>query len=129
MTGWLASLIGRAAMRPFAKALPPLGDTERAALEAGSVGFEGQLFAGQPDFSALLKVKPQAFSDAEQSFLDHEVLELCAMPDDHAIDQAGDLPPEVWRFLRDKCFFGMIIPPEYGGLGFGHRGRPGLPCS
>ena len=120
MMAWLASAIGRAAMGPFARALPPLGDTERAALEAGTVGFEGQLFAGRPDFSALLEVRPQAFTEAEQSFLENEVRELCGMLDDHAIDQAGDMPPEVWRFLREKRFFGMIIPPEYGGLGFGH---------
>ncbi|RZL03138.1 MAG: acyl-CoA dehydrogenase [Rubrivivax sp.] len=119
--GWLASAIGRAAIGPFGKALPPLGDTERAALEAGTVGFEGQLFAGRPDFSALLKVRPQAFTPQEQSFLDNEVTTLCGMLDDHAIDQAGDMPPEVWRFLREKRFFGMIIPPEYGGLGFGHQ--------
>lgn len=121
MMGWLASAIGRAALRPFAQALPPLGDTERAALEAGTVGFEGQLFAGRPDFSALLEVRPQPFTNAEKRFLDHEVRELCGMLDDHAIDQAGDMPPEVWRFLREKRFFGMVIPPEYGGLGFGHQ--------
>jgi alkylation response protein AidB-like acyl-CoA dehydrogenase len=42
------------------------------------------------------------------------------MLDDDAIDRAGDLPPEVWRFLREKKFLGMIIPREHGGLGFGH---------
>ncbi|MDP9879696.1 acyl-CoA dehydrogenase [Variovorax boronicumulans] len=116
----LATLIGRWAMQPFSKALPPLGDTERAALEAGTVGFEGQLFAGRPDFDALTAAGPNQLSAREEAFLANEVPALCCMLDDHAIDQAHDLPPEVWRFLREKRFFGMIIPEEFGGLGFGH---------
>ncbi|MBX3619844.1 MAG: acyl-CoA dehydrogenase [Rhizobacter sp.] len=116
----LHRFIGRLAMAPFSKALPPMGDTERAALEAGTVGFEGQLFAGRPDFDALRATGPNQLTDDEQHFLDHEVAALCAMLDDFAIDQARDLPPEVWRFLREKKFFGMIIPREHGGLGFGH---------
>jgi acyl-CoA dehydrogenase len=120
----LASLIGRWAMQPFSKALPPLGDTERAALEAGTVGFEGQLFAGRPDFDALTAMGPNQLTEREQAFLHNEVRTLCHMLDDHAIDQAHDLPPEVWRFLREKRFFGMIIPEEFGGLGFGHYATP-----
>ena len=116
----LASFVGRKAMTPFSKALPPLGDTERAALEAGTVGFEGQLFAGRPDFDALIAMGPNQLTAAEQSFIDNEVRQLCAMLDDEAIDNAKDLPPEVWQFIRDKRFLGMIIPERFGGLGFGH---------
>lgn len=116
----LAKLLGRAAMAPFSKALPQMGDTERAALEAGTVGFEGQVFAGRPDFDALISMGAGVLSAAEQDFLDNEVRDLCAMLDDFAIDEARDLPPEVWQFMRDKRFFGMIIPTEWGGLGFGH---------
>ncbi len=115
-----AKLLGRAAMAPFSKALPAMGDTERAALEAGTVGFEGQLFAGHPDIDALIGMGPNALTADEQAFLDNEVPELCSMLDDYAIDQAHDFPPEVWQYLRDKRFFGMIIPKEWGGLGFGH---------
>ena len=116
----LADMLGRAAMGPLTKALPPMGDTERAALEAGSVGFEGELFAGRPDFDALRSRAPAPLTDAEQRFLDEDVRDLCAMLDDDAIDEAGDLPPEVWQFLRERRFFGMIIPKAYGGLGMGH---------
>jgi acyl-CoA dehydrogenase len=116
----IAEIVGRLAMAPFAKALPPMGDTERAALEAGTVGFEGQLFAGRPDFDALLASGPNKLTTEEQAFLDNEVHTLCGMIDDFAIDTARDLPPEVWQYLRDKRFFGMIIPKEWGGLGFGH---------
>lgn len=115
-----SKLLGRLAMGPFSRALPQMGDTERAALEAGTVGFEGQIFSGRPDFDALIATGANVLTAEEQSFLDHEVKELCAMLDDFAIDEARDLPPEVWRYMREKRFFGMIIPKEWGGLGFGH---------
>lgn len=113
--------LGRIAMGPMARALPPMGDTERAALEAGTVGFEGALLAGNPDFDALIRTGPARLSPEEQSFLDTEVRTLCTMLDDFAIDQAHDLPPHVWRYLREHRFFGMIIPREWGGLGFSHQ--------
>ena len=28
------------------------------------------------------------------------------------------MPPQVWQYAKDKGFLGMIIPKEYGGLGF-----------
>jgi len=34
------------------------------------------------------------------------------------VEELHDLPPEVWQFLKDKGFLGMIIPKKYGGLGF-----------
>lgn len=122
-TTGLAAVPGRIALPAFARALPSIGDTERAALEAGTVGFEGALFAGQPDFDALRARGPNRLSAAGQHFLDHEVRELNAMLDDFAIDEAHDLPAEVWQFLREKKFFGMVIPREFGGLG----GRTGVP--
>jgi acyl-CoA dehydrogenase len=116
----LSRVLGRLALESFTKALPPLGDTERAALEAGTVGFEGQLFAGRPDFDALAAVGPNRLTEAEQAFLDGQVRTLIAKLDDFAIDEARDLPPDVWQFLRREKFFGLIIPRDYGGLGFGH---------
>jgi acyl-CoA dehydrogenase len=116
----IATLLGRWALEPFSKALPQMGDTERAALEAGTVGFEGALFGGRPDFDRLLATAPNRLTPEEQAFLDGDVRELVAMLDDFAIDEARDLPPEVWRLLRERRFFGMIIPREHGGLSFGH---------
>ncbi len=98
-----AHWLGQAAMKPFARALPVMGDTERAALEAGTVGFEGRLFSGQPDFDALLAAGPTVLSATEQAFLDTEVTALCAMLDDFAIDQAGDLPAEVWAICASTA--------------------------
>lgn len=116
----LHRVVGRLAMAPFAKALPAMGETERAALEAGTVGFEGDLFSGRPDFDALMRRGRASPTEAERHFIEHEVRALCAMLDDHAIDEARDLPPEVWHYLRKHRFFGMIIPREHGGLGFSH---------
>ncbi|MGH8061094.1 MAG: acyl-CoA dehydrogenase [Pseudoxanthomonas sp.] len=106
-------------MKFFRKVLPPLSQTERIALETGSVGFEGQLFTGDPDWSQLLNQPKPQLSAEEQAFLDGPVEELCRMTNDWEITHVyADLPPELWDFIKKNKFFGMIIPKEYGGLGF-----------
>src|SRR5699024_10033889 len=42
------------ALKAFAKVTPTLSDTEQTALEAGTVGFEGELFSGKPAWGKLL---------------------------------------------------------------------------
>jgi acyl-CoA dehydrogenase len=111
-------LVTRALMPRVARLLPRLGDTERIALEAGTVGWDGELFSGAPDWRALFDFKPSPLSDAEQAFLAGPVEELCARLDDWVITQTGDLPAEVWEFVRRERFFGLIIPEAYGGRGF-----------
>lgn len=99
--------------------MPGLSQTEREALNAGEVWWEAELFSGNPDFTKLLSVCAPQLSDDERAFLDGPCRELCEMLDDWAINQRdGDLPPEVWDFLRKRRFFGMIIPKAHGGLGF-----------
>ncbi len=100
------------------KVLPPMSDTEREAIEAGTVGWEGQLFRGEPDWDRMLSASKPRLSEAEQRFLDGPVEQLCRMLDDWQISQSQDLPPEVWQFLKRNRFFGMIIPEAYGGLEF-----------
>jgi acyl-CoA dehydrogenase len=103
----------------FAKVTPKLSDTEQTALEAGTVGFEGQLFSGKPEWSELLRQPRPELSVEEQAFLDGPVEELCSMIDDWQIThELADLPPNVWDFIKKNKFFGMIIPKSYGGLGF-----------
>src|SRR5690606_33546472 len=103
----------------YTKILPPLSETERVALEAGTVGFEGELFSGKPDWQVLLDQPAPTLSAEEQAFLDGPCEELCAMTNDWDITHVrADLPPEVWQFIKDNKFFGMIVPKEYGGLGF-----------
>jgi len=106
-------------LKMFAKVTPKLSDTEQTALEAGTVGFEGELFSGKPNWNELLKQPKPELSVEEQAFLDGPVEELCAMLDDWQITQElADLPPEVWDFIKKNKFFGMIIPKQYGGLQF-----------
>lgn len=99
--------------------LPPISETEADAIDAGNVWWDGELFSGNPDWRRLLDTPAARLTEREQAFLDGPVKELCAMIDDWKIAwQDRDLPPEVWRFMREEKFFGMIIPEAYGGLGF-----------
>ncbi|MCO5147808.1 MAG: acyl-CoA dehydrogenase [Aquamicrobium sp.] len=99
--------------------LPPISSTEREAIEAGTVWFDGELFSGNPDWGKLLDMPPAQLSAREQAFMDGPVRALCAMIDDWKIAwKDHDLPREVWDFMRENKFFGMIIPERYGGLGF-----------
>jgi len=112
-------LISAPALRIYRKLMPPMSDTEREAIEAGTVWWDGELFAGAPDWTAMRAQRFSELSDAEKAFLDGPTETLCGMLDDwRIVHELGDLPPEVWRFIRDKGFLGMIIPKEYGGLGF-----------
>src|SRR5664279_4565411 len=99
--------------------LPVMSDTEREALEAGDVWWDADLFTGNPDWTRLLSHAPATLTAEEQAFLNGPVDELCAMLDDWKINwEWRDLPPEVWDYIKARKFFGMIIPKEYGGLGF-----------
>ncbi|WP_456685116.1 acyl-CoA dehydrogenase [Bradyrhizobium sp. P5_C11_2] len=99
--------------------LPAMSGTEREALEAGDVWWDADLFTGNPDWSKLLKVPQATLTDEEQAFLHGPVDELCAMLDEWKIFwEWRDLPHDVWHFIKREKFFGMIIPKEFGGLGF-----------
>jgi len=99
--------------------LPKLSDTEAAAMEAGTVGWEGELFSGKPNWKALLDRPYLKLTTEEQAFLDGQVEKLCSMLRQWEIThERADLPPEVWEYLRKERFFGMIIPKSHGGLGF-----------
>ena len=103
----------------YTRLLPPLSDTERTALESGTVGFEGQLFSGKPDWDQLLKLPKPELTAEEQAFLDGPCEELCRMTDDWDITHVrADLSPELWEYIKRNKFFGLNIPKEYGGLGF-----------
>src|SRR5690606_19549967 len=100
-------------------AMPGLSPTEQQAIEAGDVWWDAQLFSGKPDWHEMFQVPPVALSEDEQAFIDGPVAQLCHMLNDWQITwRDADLPEAVWRFMRQQGFFGMIIPKEYGGLGF-----------
>ncbi len=112
-------LVSRPLLGVFRKILPQVSQTEQEALDAGTVWWDGELFSGNPHWDKLLALPKPGLSAEEQAFLDNEVEQLCAMIDDWDVTHVRqDLPPQVWQFIRDKGFFGMIIPKEYGGLQF-----------
>ncbi|SDK16741.1 acyl-CoA dehydrogenase [Microbulbifer yueqingensis] len=101
------------------KVLPPISETEREAMEAGEVWWDAELLSGKPRWEELLGMGPPKLSEEEQAFLEGPVEELCSMIDDwQIIFEDRDLPDELWEFLKKERFFGIIIPKEYGGLGF-----------
>ncbi|MFQ5655249.1 MAG: acyl-CoA dehydrogenase, partial [Planctomycetota bacterium] len=110
--------VGRIAMGALSRALPGMSETERVALEAGTVWWDAELFSGNPSWQRLLDLPSHSLTEEEQAFLDGPVEELCSMIDDWKARNRGDLPPEAWEFVKRHRFFGMIIPKEYGGLGF-----------
>ena len=117
------ALVSRFVMPVFARVLPRLGDTERIALEAGTVWWDGDLFGGMPDWEKLLDFAPAPLSAEEQAFLNGPVEELCRRLDDWDVYQRRDLPPEIWQYIKEQRFLGMIIPKEHGGLGFSAIGH------
>jgi acyl-CoA dehydrogenase len=113
------ALLSRHLFKIVRKAMPAMSSTEREALEAGTVSWEGDLFSGAPNFSTLRSAPAVQLTAEEQEFLDGPVNTLCSMLDDWDITHnRTDLPPEVWQFIKDNRFLGMIIPKRYGGLEF-----------
>ena len=100
------------------KFLPTISPTERDAIEAGSVWMEAELFSGKPNFPKMMNQPYPKLTAEEQMFMDTKVMKLCEMIDDWEIWKTRKLPDEVWNFIRREKFLGMIIPKEYGGLGF-----------
>jgi acyl-CoA dehydrogenase len=112
-------LVTRPCLRSYRRLLPSMSATEREALDAGTVWWDGELFTGGPDWQKLMSAKAPTLTEAEQAFLDGPCEDLCAMLDDWDITHVrADLPPEVWSFIKSNGFFAMIIPQRYGGLEF-----------
>ncbi|MGD2159964.1 MAG: acyl-CoA dehydrogenase [Gammaproteobacteria bacterium] len=113
------NLISTPLFKGMAKAMPTISQTEQEALDAGDVWWEGQLFSGKPDFKKIRSLPAPRLTEEEQAFIDGPVEQLCRMSNDWEITQQNhDLSPESWQFIKDNGFFAMIIPKEYGGLGF-----------
>ncbi len=112
-------VVSRPLLTLFRRILPQISQTEQEALDAGTVWWDGELFSGNPDWNRLLSFPKPALSAEERAFLDGPVEELCQMSNEWQIThELYDLPPPAWQFLKDRGFLGMIIPKEYGGLGF-----------
>src|SRR5690554_1812287 len=116
---WRQKYLTRRIFAAYRRVVPTLSDTEREALDAGTVWWEGQLFSGKPEWEELLSFGRPTLTHDEQAFLDNECETVCAMIDDWRMTtQEFDLPPELWQTLKDAGFFGLIVPREFGGKGF-----------
>ncbi len=103
----------------FKRSLPPMSHTEREAIEAGDVWWEGELFQGRPDWNKFHGIPKPRLTAEEQAFLENEVQTLCHMLDDWKIvHEHHDMPPEIWQYLKEQRFFGLVIKKQYGGRGF-----------
>jgi acyl-CoA dehydrogenase len=114
-----AAVVTKPIFGVYKKILPQVSQTEQEALDAGSIWWDADLFSGRPDWKKLLAYPEARLSAEERAFLEGPVEELCGMLHEwDIIHERMDLPPEVWKFIREKGFLGIIIPKEYGGLGF-----------
>jgi len=113
------AIISRPFLKAYMRLLPSMSQTEKEALEAGTVWWDGELFTGKPKFEKLLASKAPVLTAEEQAFIDGPCEELCRMYDDWEVThKLGDMPEKVWDYLKHKGFFAMIIPKKYGGLEF-----------
>lgn len=113
------ALLSRPAMGAFRQIMPRMSATEQAAVEAGNVWWDAELFAGRPDWRRLLSTPSPSLTAEEQRFLDVETERLCDLANDWETTSVWqDLSPEAWAYAKDKGFLGMIVPKAYGGLGF-----------
>ena len=104
--------------------LPRVSKTEQEALDAGTIGWDAELFSGRPDWSKLTDIRPLTLSAEEQAFLDGPTADVCRMIDDwDTRNNRADLSPELWQLLKDKGFLGMLIHKQHGGLGFGAQAQ------
>jgi acyl-CoA dehydrogenase len=118
-TGLRKQYLSRGIFNWFRSVLPDISQTEQEAIDAGTVWWDGELFSGKPNWNKLLSLPKPSFTEEEQAFLDGPVVELCRMMDNWNINHnLAVIPPETLQFIKDKGFLGMIIPKEYGGLGF-----------
>lgn len=91
--------------------MPKISDTERAALESGTISFDKDIFSGDPKVKDLVKQFKVALSPEEQSFMDNEVETLCEMVKTHQVLQDQNLTPEAWKYIREKKFMGLVRHP------------------
>ncbi|MBN8280174.1 MAG: acyl-CoA dehydrogenase [Gammaproteobacteria bacterium] len=118
-TGFRRERLTLPLLKFYRTVVPTLSDTEREALEAGTVGWDGELFTGLPDWGKLMALPAPALTAEEQAFLDGPTEELCRLTDDWQIShELADMPPSLWAFIKQHRFFAMIIPKRYGGLEF-----------
>lgn len=113
------SRLSKPLLNVYKRMVPKMSKTEKEALEAGGVWWEGELFSGMPNWDVLMTMPQPELSPDEKKFINGPCEKLCEMLDDWEISHhRGDLPEEIWKFFKSEKFFAMIIPKRYGGLEF-----------
>ncbi len=112
-------VLTRVLFNKMRRLLPPMSQTEREALEAGKPWWDAELFTGKPNWCKLSNLPAARLSEEEQNYLDGPVEIMCSILNDWDITHnRRDLTPEVWDFIKQHKFCGIIIPRQYGGLEF-----------
>lgn len=112
------SILTQPIFKKLSKTLTPMSLTEQQAIEAGGTWWEKDLFSGKPDFKVFKKIPCPQLSSEEKAFLEGPVETLCSLLNDWEINENQNLPEEIWQFLKDHHFFGLLIDKAWGGLGF-----------
>ncbi len=114
-TKWFTKLL----LNKIRLGLPPMSETEKIALEAGSVWWDKEILSGKPNWNSLFSSPAPKLSKEEDAFINNEVNQVCEMVREWDINHNhNELPENIWSFIKEKGFLGMIIPKEYGGLEF-----------
>lgn len=117
-------LLTRPLLAFYQKVKPSVSPTEKEALTIGTVGWEGELFSGMPDWNKFLAYPIDQLSNEEKTFLANEVEQFCQLINNWKVNHnLFNLPENAWQFLKDKGFFGLIIPKKYGGKQFSALGH------
>lgn len=111
-------LVSSVVMKVMAPIMPKISETERVALEAGVTWIEKDLFSGKPDLKKVMQEPYPSLTAEEKAFMDNQVEKLCSMVDAWNVWKTRELEQQVWDYIKKERFLGMIIPKEYGGLGF-----------
>lgn len=121
---WRKTYLSKPLHAYLKRALPPISQTERIALDAGDVCLDGDIFRGQPNWQAQLNEQQTKLTDEEQTFIDTKAVTLCGMLSDWEIfNEHDDLPENIWQYIKSEGFWGLVIPKQYGGLGFSATGH------
>ena len=111
----------KAIVKAVKKQMPPISATEKEALASGTVGWDGELMSGNPNWNKLFQYGKAELTAEEQAFLDGPCEKLCKIVDNWDIQKKNDLPPEAWKIIKEEGFMGLEIPKEYGGKGFSKK--------
>ena len=94
----------------FRRILPDMSQTEKEAIDAGTVWWDADLFSGKPDWNKMLAIPAPRLSAEEQAFVDGPCEEVCAMTNDW----------EVTHERYDLLAAGLAVPQGQGLLRHDH---------